>query len=194
MTMQAGTRGETLVTIVQRQAGVCRASVVADPGRDDQLTVFVLTEQVGEPDALALGRAVADAGGFEGVEVRFVFLNPLLPSRAAAADERAAASDVTALDRLLRTVWATFLKRERVDHGDDILQLGAHSLHAIRVVSMLESLLGIDVPIHLIFDHPVIRDQAAALRARKDGVPLAATAAAILDVIDAEAASRQALA
>jgi len=193
MTMRAATHSRTLAEIVQRQAGVCRASVAADPGRDDQLTVFVLTERVGEPDASALGRAVAAAGGLEAVDVRFVFLNPLLAGRAAPTGEPPAVSDATALERLLQTVWALFLKRERVEMDDDILRLGAHSLHVIRVVSMLESLFGIDVPIHLILDHPVIRDQAAMLRARTDGAPLAAAAAAILHVVDA-AATPQALA
>ena len=90
---------------------------------------------------------------------------PHFGETAVGASASAAALPMTELERVLCLVWATTLNRP-VPIRDNILDLGAHSLHAIRAVSRLESIFPIEVPLHVIFDSPTVAGMAEALLTR----------------------------
>ncbi|EGX57583.1 non-ribosomal peptide synthetase-like protein, partial [Streptomyces zinciresistens K42] len=60
-------------------------------------------------------------------------------------------------------VWGDVLDVGEVGADDDFFALGGHSLLATRVVSRLTSHTGADVPLHVVFQHPVLGDLARQL-------------------------------
>lgn len=64
----------------------------------------------------------------------------------------------SALARLLATVWAQVLDVPTVGAEDHFFALGGHSLSAVRVVSRLSALLGLDLPVRVLFEAPTLRD------------------------------------
>jgi amino acid adenylation domain-containing protein len=71
-----------------------------------------------------------------------------------------------ALERIVADIWADVLKLPDVGLGDDFFARGGHSLLVTRVVARLRAVLGIEVPVRLLFDHPELAAFADALRAR----------------------------
>ncbi|HSS48358.1 MAG TPA: amino acid adenylation domain-containing protein, partial [Thermoanaerobaculia bacterium] len=55
---------------------------------------------------------------------------------------------------VLRGLWAEVLGREQVGPDDDFFELGGHSLLATRVLLRVRSLLGPDLPMHVLLDLP----------------------------------------
>jgi hypothetical protein len=66
-------------------------------------------------------------------------------------------------ESLVANVWADVLGVTDVKRSDDFFDLNGHSLHAMRVTSRLEREGFVDIPLQLIFDHPVLSEFAAAL-------------------------------
>jgi acyl carrier protein len=60
-------------------------------------------------------------------------------------------------------IWADVLRIEQVGLDDNFFELGGHSLLAAQALSRINSQLGIDMPIRLIFETPVLRAFAQAL-------------------------------
>ncbi|MER8601764.1 amino acid adenylation domain-containing protein [Mesorhizobium sp. M1339] len=72
------------------------------------------------------------------------------------------------VDEAVATIWADILDRDAVSIGEDFFSdLGGHSLLAIRAVASMRDVLGIDFPLHLIFDHSTVETLVDALR--RDG-------------------------
>lgn len=102
-----------------------------------------------------------------------VTLNTVLPTRRDAATWPAAHPSPDGdprydsdLERLLSLIWGAVLKRAPLGPHDNVLSLGAHSLDVIRVISRIESLLPLEIPLHVIFDGPTVRELAKALTTR----------------------------
>ncbi|MEV4114455.1 amino acid adenylation domain-containing protein [Nonomuraea sp. NPDC049695] len=66
-------------------------------------------------------------------------------------------------EQLVATVWAAVLERQTVWADDDFFALGGHSFAATRVASRLRETLGLEVPVRLMFERPVLSDFAAGL-------------------------------
>jgi acyl carrier protein len=66
----------------------------------------------------------------------------------------------TAIEGALAKVWAELLRLDRVGVHDDFFELGGHSLLATQLVSRVNKLLGISVPLSEIFKRPVLEDLA----------------------------------
>ncbi|WP_052808576.1 non-ribosomal peptide synthetase [Streptomyces cyaneogriseus] len=77
------------------------------------------------------------------------------PGRAATAGEAPA----TGLESAVAAVWAELLDRP-VDAGSDFFALGGQSLLAVRAIARLKAVLGADIPIRTLLDHPRLRDFA----------------------------------
>jgi phosphopantetheine binding protein/AMP-binding enzyme len=66
-------------------------------------------------------------------------------------------------EQLLAGVWADVLGVERVGVHDNFFELGGHSLLAVRLISQVRAVLDLDIPIHLLFEKPVLEDMCAAV-------------------------------
>ena len=73
----------------------------------------------------------------------------------------------TETERQIVSIWCEVLGVERVSVTDDFFELGGHSLSALRVVSRLRKVLGVEVPLPLMFNAPTISGFAAAMDARE---------------------------
>ncbi|HZR43343.1 MAG TPA: amino acid adenylation domain-containing protein, partial [Ktedonobacteraceae bacterium] len=62
----------------------------------------------------------------------------------------------TPLEEMVGNVWAQVLKLDQVHPGDDFFALGGHSLFATQVISRLNTLLGVDIPLRSIFEHSTV--------------------------------------
>ncbi|WP_447008010.1 amino acid adenylation domain-containing protein [Saccharothrix isguenensis] len=86
-----------------------------------------------------------------------------LPAPPEAAPPAAVDLPRTATERLLVDHWARVLGDRHVDRTTDFFAAGGHSLSAAALVTGLRRELGGDVPLRLVFDHPVLADLAAAV-------------------------------
>ncbi|MEM9304753.1 MAG: amino acid adenylation domain-containing protein, partial [Pseudomonadota bacterium] len=97
------------------------------------------------------------------------------------ADRNDGAADTvrTPATELVASAWCEVLAIGRVSARDNFFELGGHSLTAIRLATRLGLLLGRDVPLRLLFDHPRFDEQVAALErltseVQLDPIPLLA--------------------
>ncbi|MCW6008651.1 amino acid adenylation domain-containing protein [Micromonospora sp. CPCC 205371] len=95
------------------------------------------------------------------------------PDRAALPAPDVAASDghvapVGATEELLAGIWMQLLGVDQIGATDNFFELGGHSLLATQVVSRVRDVFGTETPLAALFDHPTIRDLAAAI----DGAPV----------------------
>jgi amino acid adenylation domain-containing protein/non-ribosomal peptide synthase protein (TIGR01720 family) len=74
----------------------------------------------------------------------------------------------TPLEENLVAAWAEVLERDPAEIGilDSFFELGGHSLLATRLASLLHSRLGLDVPIHLLFDTANLAELAGRILER----------------------------
>ncbi|HLX07815.1 MAG TPA: amino acid adenylation domain-containing protein, partial [Thermoanaerobaculia bacterium] len=69
----------------------------------------------------------------------------------------------TAAEELLAGIWSELLGVEQVGAGDDFFALGGHSLLATQLVSRLRRVLGVELPLRRVFEHPTLRALAREL-------------------------------
>jgi acyl carrier protein len=60
------------------------------------------------------------------------------------------------VERLLAGICTEVLGVERIGAHDDFFSLGAHSLLATRIIARLETALGVELPVRLLFEAPTI--------------------------------------
>ena len=78
-------------------------------------------------------------------------------------DGRAGAPPRGPLEACLTEIWCDVFRLPEVGINDDFFVLGGDSLHATRLTARLRDRLRVEVPLQLIFEHPTIAEQAAAL-------------------------------
>lgn len=89
-----------------------------------------------------------------------------LTLEAATATERAPRSKV---DEAVAMIWADIFNREDVHIDQDFFaELGGHSLLAIRATVLMRDLLGLEFPLHLIFDAPTVAGLVDAIADQPD--------------------------
>ncbi|HEX4961859.1 MAG TPA: non-ribosomal peptide synthase/polyketide synthase [Thermoanaerobaculia bacterium] len=81
----------------------------------------------------------------------------------------------TPAEEVLAGIWADLLGLERVGAADHFFDLGGHSLLATQVTSRLRQAFGVEIPLHDLFEAPVLANLAARIEAaRRTGTaPLA---------------------
>ncbi|TVT14348.1 amino acid adenylation domain-containing protein, partial [Amycolatopsis acidiphila] len=83
-----------------------------------------------------------------------------LPDPAAATTRRAPR---TAVEQALAALFAEVLGVDQAGIDDDFFEIGGHSLLAARLTSRIRARLGVDVPLHLVFQHPTVAALAGRL-------------------------------
>ncbi|MGH9867322.1 MAG: non-ribosomal peptide synthase/polyketide synthase, partial [Candidatus Polarisedimenticolia bacterium] len=91
-----------------------------------------------------------------------------LPAPGAEPSPVRGASILTPAEEMVAGIWRLVLGVDGIGPDDDFFALGGHSLHATRVVARLRR-LGIDVPLHDLFDAPTVRGLARRLEAAGRG-------------------------
>ncbi|MCQ8768396.1 non-ribosomal peptide synthetase [Streptomyces telluris] len=99
----------------------------------------------GKPDRAALARLAAEAGTAAG---------PAAPQEEDGGDPAVA---------LLAEGWREVLGHDRFSPSSHFFQVGGHSLLAAHLAAWLEARLGTRPPLRVLFQHPVLADQARAL-------------------------------
>ncbi|HEX7242719.1 MAG TPA: condensation domain-containing protein, partial [Longimicrobiaceae bacterium] len=84
--------------------------------------------------------------------------------RLPAPDASAAAAAYVAprgpTEEALAGIWAEVLGTERVGAEDNFFELGGHSLLAMRLVSRVRAVLGVEIPVRLVFDAQTVAELA----------------------------------
>ncbi|HEY0607750.1 MAG TPA: amino acid adenylation domain-containing protein, partial [Herpetosiphonaceae bacterium] len=78
-------------------------------------------------------------------------------------DVRAIIAPRTPVEEVIAGVWASVLGREQISVDDNFFALGGHSLLATQVITRLRTVLGLDLPLRLLFEAPTIAGFAAHL-------------------------------
>jgi len=60
------------------------------------------------------------------------------------------------VEQVLATVWQELLETQIIGRHDDFFALGGHSLLVVRMTARLRAMLGIEVPVNVIFQHPTL--------------------------------------
>ena len=66
----------------------------------------------------------------------------------------------TSLEASLASIWAEVLRIERVGIRDNFFEIGGHSLLATQVVSRVRNRLGVNLPLHKLFESPTVAQLA----------------------------------
>jgi len=64
------------------------------------------------------------------------------------------------VESTIAEIWASFLGIETVGTHDNFLELGGDSLRATQMALQIEDRLGIEVPVHLLFERPTVAELA----------------------------------
>jgi amino acid adenylation domain-containing protein len=156
--------------------GVAQAAVIVreDQPGDKRLAGYVVPAAGAELDPAVVRAEAGKAlpGYMVPAAVVLVEALPLSPAgkldrRALPAPEYAAAeggrAPATPGEQVLCEVFGQVLGLDRVGVADSFFDLGGHSLLATRLVSRIRSVLGVEVPIRAVFEHPTVAALAAVL-------------------------------
>lgn len=69
----------------------------------------------------------------------------------------------TAAEALVAAVWSDVLGLDVISVNDRFLDIGGHSLIAVQIAARLREILGIDVPVRDIFEHPTVAQLGCAI-------------------------------
>ncbi|MDC0749710.1 non-ribosomal peptide synthetase [Polyangium mundeleinium] len=140
------------------------------PGRKD-LVAYVVASEGRSPSVVALRESLESAlpahmvPAFISVLETFPLTpngkvdRPALPAPQRIATSRARAPR-TPTEQVLASIFAEVLAIPRVEPHDNFFELGGHSLLASQVTSRLGQVLGMEVPLRAIFEHPTFADLA----------------------------------
>ncbi len=94
---------------------------------------------------------------------------------AATREARTGDAPRTATERAVAAIWARLLELEAVGIHDDVFDLGAHSLMAMKALAEIRDTFGVNVSLRNLFEHPTVAALAEAIDAlcwlAKGGAP-----------------------
>lgn len=91
-----------------------------------------------------------------------------LPDLEAAAEtERPFTAPRTPAETKLTTLWQDVLEQPRIGIHDNFFDLGGHSLLATKLISRIQHLFHVQVPVHIIFNHPTVAEMVTQIEKAK---------------------------
>ena len=156
--------------------GISDAVVVVreDQQEEKQLVAFYTTSAGAAPEAADLRLFLLGKLPAHMVPSRFVPLKELPVTASGKVDrktlkaesgefdhERAFEAPRTATQQTLADIWSGMLSLEKVSIHDNFFELGGHSLLVMQFISRVRNAFGIELPIKVIFDQPVLEDIAS---------------------------------
>ena len=87
-----------------------------------------------------------------------------------------AGSALSATEAVLAGLWSGLLGREGIGREDNFFELGGHSLLATQLVARIRDSFAVEVALAVVFEHPVLCEQAAVLERSRGGELLPAIA------------------
>jgi fengycin family lipopeptide synthetase D len=72
------------------------------------------------------------------------------------------------VEEKLVKIWKDILQLEKIGINDNFFQLGGHSLRAMTLVNEIHRAFEVELPIRLIFDHPIIAEIAGQIRVEEE--------------------------
>jgi amino acid adenylation domain-containing protein len=96
-----------------------------------------------------------------------------LPAPDLASAEGEYVTPRTPVEEVLAEIWAEVLRLERVGVHESFFELGGHSLMAIRVISRVRAVFGMELPLRVLFEGPTIAELAVRVEEiRRAGLPV----------------------
>ncbi|HKH49923.1 MAG TPA: amino acid adenylation domain-containing protein [Thermoanaerobaculia bacterium] len=179
--------GEIEATLL-RHPEVAEAAVLANLRDGEKRLEAYVVAAPGSPDlsAMDLRQALGASLPEYMIPSAFVFLDALPRNTSDKVDRRKLAEIVpeagaaeetyvaprTPQEELLAAVWSEVLGVPRVGARDDFFTLGGHSLLATRVVSRLQKLLDVSLPVRALFESPTVEALALRIQGLGGGAPL----------------------
>jgi acyl carrier protein len=174
-----------------------RATVLvgrSDAAGQTRLIAYLVCDAA-PPNVSVLAAAVARRLPAYMIPQRFVFLDALPvfgngkvnygalpePSTARPPLETRYVAPRTPIERVVAEVWQETLEIDRVGIDDAFLDLGGHSLHAVRIVTRLQSMFPVDLPATGLFHHSTVAAMATHVASVLLGQLDPAEAARLLD-------------
>jgi len=90
----------------------------------------------------------------------------------------------TALERLLARIWGDVLGTSEVSLDENFFELGGHSLLATKIFARLTEALGVELPLHLIFEAATLEAFAAAVLDHLSGLGVAGELLELLEELE----------
>ncbi len=165
------------------------AAVVARPDAHGDLgLVAFIVPRPGAPASLSDGLRTHAGGLLPAALVPSTFIEvPALPLTPNGKVDRSALPDApravvpdraadplrpgTPLETAVAAIWTDVLGVTGVGPNDNFFDLGGHSLLAVRVHDRLRALVGRELPLLMLFDHPTVRTLVSALEAQNGADP-----------------------
>ncbi|HSK77547.1 MAG TPA: condensation domain-containing protein, partial [Thermoanaerobaculia bacterium] len=88
-----------------------------------------------------------------------------LPAPEQPGDEESHLAPRTPVEEVLAGIWTELLGVDRIGTAGHFFDLGGHSLVAMRVISRLRSVFGVELPLRVLFEAPTLADLAARVEA-----------------------------
>ena len=184
-------RGE-IEAALRQDAGVSDAAVVVRGAGDARaLVAYVVPRGAAALEVASVcGRLRAVLPDYM-VPARFVVLDQLpltangkldrsrLPEPAEAAEAAAEQTPerwLSPTEAVLAGLWSAVLGRDRIGRMDNFFELGGHSLVATQLIARIRDSFAVEVALAVVFEHPVLSEQAAVLEHSRGGVTLPAIA------------------
>ncbi len=96
-----------------------------------------------------------------------------LPAPGLGSAEARSSAPRTPTEEVLAGIWGDVLRLERVGVHESFFELGGHSLLASRVVSRIQAVFGVDLPLRALFEGPTVAEVAARVEdLRRAGLPV----------------------
>jgi amino acid adenylation domain-containing protein len=92
------------------------------------------------------------------------------PSHENVLDDRKFAAPRTDTEKALAAIYAELLRAERIGIHDDFFDLGGHSLMAVKMISKIREVFGVELPLATLLEAPTIAGLSKILR-KEDWVP-----------------------